>query len=196
MQGLQIRRRKEGERLMNDEMLVLCNRWNPIPQDYRVEEAVSADGVPMDGRILAACGAFMAEIAAQGLRAQITSAYRSWQEQEEIMQYWIGVHRAEGLSAEEAVARAELRVAIPGTSEHQLGLALDIEPVDGDDDPQGLYPWMAENAHRFGFILRYPAEKTPVTGIGYEPWHFRYVGLRPAREMYQQGLCLEEYLQK
>ena len=90
-------------------------------------------------------------------------------------------------------------VAPPGTSEHETGLALDITaqsyPVleqDQEDTPE--QQWLMENAWRFGFILRYPQGKTEITGICYEPWHYRYVGREAAKEIQEKGLCLEEYL--
>lgn len=179
---------------MNNSMLILCNRWHPIPQSYEVQISVLPGGLQMDSRVVPAYEAFMNELAAQGLRAEATSAYRTWEEQEAIMQEWVEVHLAEGHEPSQARALAERRVAIPGTSEHQLGLALDIEPIDAADE-EAVYGWMAHNAHRFGFILRYPADKTQITGIDYEPWHFRYVGQEAAQEIYQRRCCLEEYLQ-
>ena len=179
---------------MTNDLLILCNRWHPIPRDYEVELHTLEDGLQIDRRILPAFEQLMHELARQGFHARLTGAYRTWQLQEEIMDSFIRMHESEGHSHEEARRLAELRVAIPGTSEHQLGLALDIEPPDEDKDEEGLYAWLAENAHRFGFVLRYPADKTHITGIQYEPWHFRYVGMEAAREMFERRVCLEEYL--
>ena len=132
----------------------------------------------------------------QGFRFFLCSVYRTWQVQENVMQEKIDLHLSEGHSPAEAKALAERIVAIPGTSEHQLGLALDILPAPELPDDGGLYAWLAENAHRFGFILRYPADKTHITQIDYEPWHFRYVGLEAAQAIYQRRCCLEEYLEQ
>ena len=88
----------------------------------------------------------------------------------------------------------EAYVAIPGTSEHELGLAVDINEAGGAD-PWGLYNWLAAHAHEYGFILRYPQGKESITGIDYEPWHFRYVGKEAAAEIYSRQVTLEEYLQ-
>ena len=106
----------------------------------------------------------------------------------------------EGLSREEATAQAGAVVAVPGTSEHQTGLAVDL--VDKSyqhlDDAQAsteVQQWLMENSWKYGFILRYPEEKSDVTGIIYEPWHYRYVGGPAAREMRELGLCLEEYIE-
>ena len=107
--------------------------------------------------------------------------------------------QAEGLSYEEAYRQAGTVVAYPGTSEHNLGLAADIVAKDYQllDDKQADTPeakWLKENCWRYGFILRYPTDKTGETGIIFEPWHYRYVGKEAAREIMEQGICLEEYL--
>lgn len=179
---------------MKNDFLILCNRWHPIPHDYTVELYTTEDGVQMDRRIQPAFEELMAALKEQGFHMGPCGAYRTWQLQEEIMASFIRKHENEGHSHEEARRLAERRVAIPGTSEHQLGLALDLLPPDEDNDEEGLYVWLAENAHRFGFVLRYPADKTRVTGIQYEPWHFRYVGPEAAKEMFERRVCLEEYL--
>ncbi|MFR5864844.1 MAG: D-alanyl-D-alanine carboxypeptidase family protein [Acutalibacteraceae bacterium] len=82
-------------------------------------------------------------------------------------------------------------------SEHQSGLCVDMHNLPSANISFGetaQAKWLAENAHRFGFILRFPADKTDITGVQYEPWHFRFVGREAATEIYEQGLCLEEYL--
>ena len=90
---------------------------------------------------------------------------------------------------------------MPGTSEHQLGLAVDIVDVNYPylDDHQATMPaqkWLMEHCWEYGFVLRYPDDKTDVTGIIYEPWHYRYVGKELAAELYELGLTVEEYMQK
>ena len=104
------------------------------------------------------------------------------------------------LTYEEARIEAAAVVAVPGTSEHQLGLALDI--IDNRnwnlDETQADMPtqqWLMENSWRYGWILRYPNEKSAITGIIYEPWHYRYVGREVAAEIHELDVCLEEYLQ-
>lgn len=90
-------------------------------------------------------------------------------------------------------------VAVPGTSEHQLGLAVDIvdtnyQILDEAQENTAVQKWLMEHSWEYGFILRYPSDKGHITGIIYEPWHYRYVGREAAREMYEQGLCMEEYV--
>lgn len=92
-------------------------------------------------------------------------------------------------------------VAVPGTSEHQLGLAVDIVDVnyqllDTNQENTAVQKWLLENSWRYGFILRYPTDQTDVTGIVYEPWHYRYVGKEYAQDIYKKGLCLEQYLEQ
>ena len=87
-------------------------------------------------------------------------------------------------------------VAIPGTSEHELGLAVDINADKEQSSNEEVYNWLAENAWRYGFILRYPQGKEDITGIDYEPWHYRYVGKEVAKEIYEAGITLEEYVGK
>ena len=101
----------------------------------------------------------------------------------------INEYRSQGYGESEARALAEDWVALPGTSEHELGLAADINGASYD-----LYIWLQQNSWRYGFIQRYPEDKTDITGISHEPWHYRYVGMDAAKEIYESGLCLEEYL--
>ena len=103
----------------------------------------------------------------------------------------IAQYRQEGYAKEEAVKEAEQWVAVPGYSEHQLGIAVDINGATYD-----LYLWLQQNSYKYGFIFRYPGAKTDLTGIAEEIWHYRYVGVEAATEIYQQGICLEEYLDK
>ena len=85
---------------------------------------------------------------------------------------------------------AEQWVAVPGYSEHQLGFAVDINGATYD-----VYLWLQENSYKYGFIFRYPGNKTEITGTAEEVWHYRYVGVEAAAEIYEQGICLEEYLE-
>jgi len=87
-------------------------------------------------------------------------------------------------------------VAIPGTCEHELGLAVDINADKEQSSNEEVYNWLAENAWRYGFILRYLKGKEDITGIDYEPWHYRYVGKEVAKEIYEEGITLEEYVGK
>jgi D-alanyl-D-alanine carboxypeptidase len=119
---------------------------------------------------------------------KITSMYRSVSHQQEIWDTRYQRYRASGYSHEGALAEVAKQVAIPGTSEHHLGLAVDISAGDK------IHDWLAQNSWEYGFILRYPEGKTDVTGIIHEPWHFRYLGRELAEEVFKTGLTLEEYM--
>ena len=93
-------------------------------------------------------------------------------------------------------ARAEKYVAIPDTSEHQLGLSVDINADTDKCSSEKVYQLLDENAYKYGFVKRYPEDKTDITGISNEPWHYRYVGTTVAKIMKEENLCLEEYLEK
>ena len=134
----------------------------------------------------------------EGINLRIVSAYRSKEKQTRLFQNKIRKYRQKGMDAQEAYEEASRSVAIPGTSEHQLGLALDILGSGYGSLNEGFADtkageWLAENCAKYGFILRYPKDKEEITGIIFEPWHFRYVGNPHALKMTDQELTLEEY---
>ena len=108
---------------------------------------------------------------------------------------------AQGYSKKDARTKAATSVARPGTSEHQAGLAVDIvdsshQILDATQQDTPVQQWLMENSWKYGFILRYPNDKSSLTGIIYEPWHYRYVGIEAAAEIYEREICLEEYLER
>ena len=136
---------------------------------------------------------------AAGNDPYICSSYRTMEKQQFLFNNKIARLVAEGVSADEAPAIAAQSVAIPGTSEHQLGLAVDIIDLNYPylDEMQEVMPtqrWLMEHCWDYGFILRYPNGSSDITGIIYEPWHYRYVGPEAAAEIHELGLTLEEYL--
>ena len=122
------------------------------------------------------------------------SAYRSYDRQKRNYENRAADEHAKGLSWDEAYAEAAKVILPPGTSEHNLGFAMDVCNVYNSFANQPEYAWLMEHAHEYGFILRYTAEKQPVTGIVPEPWHWRYVGVENAAKIKESGLCLEEWL--
>lgn len=179
--------------------LMLVNPWNPIPRDYEVELIELSNGHSVDKRAYPDLQDMMDDARAEGLYPIICSSYRTNQRQRELFKNQVDKYVAAGMTAEEAEIEAAKWVAIPGTSEHQTGLAVDIVALDYQilDEGQEDTPeqkWLMENSYRYGFILRFPTDKSDVTGIHYEPWHYRYVGKEAAAEMYSKGVCLEEYL--
>ena len=148
----------------------------------------------VDKRILPALQQLFDAARAEGLYPVVASGWRTGEEQRQIMEDKVEAYRREGYPELLARQAAAQWVAQPGTSEHELGLAVDINPDQTMGTGQELYDWLLEHAWEYGFIKRYPADKVDITGISNEPWHYRYVGQDAARAITEQGLCLEEYL--
>lgn len=177
--------------------LTLVNKWNPMKTDgSEIETVKLSNGERVDKRIYQQLQAMFDAAKADGVSLVVVSGYRTWSEQEKIYNDRIAEYEAEGLSYEEAKEAAELWVAVPGTSEHQLGLAVDINAEYRYSTDDEAYGWLQNHAHEYGFINRYPSDKIEITGIANEPWHYRYVGTRVAGEITSQGICLEEYLEQ
>lgn len=177
--------------------LLLVNQWNPLPEDYEVNLQRLRNGQAVDERIYPELQQMFDEARAAGLDPEISSSYRTTEEQRRIMNDTIVKYRSEGYSERGAKEEAEKWVALPGTSEHELGLAVDITADNnwyGEKD--AVWKWLNENCYKYGFILRYPDDKVKITGIAHEQWHYRYVGKEAAKEIYESGVCLEEYLGK
>ena len=174
--------------------LMLVNSRYRIPYDYSVELIRLSNGEQVDSRIYPDLQEMFDDARGAGYSLFVRAGYRSEEDQENLMEDKIEAYRQEGYSQREAEREAEKWVAKPGTSEHELGLSVDIN-AEGQTDGNRLYQWLADHSWKYGFILRYPAEKEEITGIDYEPWHFRYVGKQAAKEMYEKDLCLEEYVQ-
>ena len=141
----------------------------------------------------------MDDARAAGLQPLICSSLRSRADQEQLFEQEVQNWLARGYTRENAEAQAAMWVARPGTSEHQTGLAVDIvdmsyQILDEGQENTPVQKWLMAHCAEYGFILRYPTNKSSLTGVGYEPWHYRYVGVEAAREIMGRGLCLEEYL--
>ena len=179
---------------------LLVNSSNPLPEDFTVELAVLENGMKADQRICADLTAMLRDCRAAGLKPKICSAYRDTATQTRLHKNKIVRLRAAGLGREEAEREAARWVAVPGTSEHQTGLALDLVSANYQylNEKQAETPeqqWLMAHSWEYGFILRYPTDKSDITGIGYEPWHYRYVGRPLAEAIHESGLCLEEYME-
>ena len=174
--------------------LILVNRDSYIPDDYQVELTELSNGKKVDSRIYPELQEMFNDARAQGYGLFVREGYRTQEEQQQLMDEKIEAYENEGKSKSEAKKLAEQWVAIPGTSEHQLGIAVDINADTTKSSSDDVYNWLAENAHTYGFIKRYPSNKTDITGVINEPWHYRYVGKEAASEIYSQGICLEEYI--
>lgn len=179
--------------------LTLVNPWNPLPEDYTFSLTELRNGLSVDTRCYPDLQAMMDACRAEGLSPVICSAYRTQEYQEGLFQNKVSRLIAQGYSEADAVVEAGKSVAVPGTSEHQLGLAVDIvdinnQHLDESQESTAVQKWLMEHSWEYGFILRYPNDKSEITGIIYEPWHYRYVGREDARQIHDQGVCLEEYL--
>lgn len=169
--------------------LTLVNRWNGLPENRSFWLKTTADGEQVDSRIADALNDMLNDAEAQGYEVHLNAGFRTSAEQQALFEDKIAAFCAGGYDVVTASELAGQWVSRPGTSEHELGLAVDI----GTETP-ALYDWLQDNSWRYGFIQRYPENKTALTGVAHEPWHYRYVGEEAAAEMYAQGLCLEEYL--
>lgn len=171
--------------------LALVNREHPLPENY-MDNPIDLVDVPggekVDGRIYEPLMEMLDD--AGELGPIVVSGYRTPEKQQSLYDDKIQKYRQQGYSEDEAISLAQQWVAEPGTSEHQLGLAVDINGATYD-----IYLWLQENSYKYGFIFRYPGNKTHITNVAEEVWHYRYVGIEAATEIHERGICLEEYLE-
>lgn len=178
-----------------DWRLLLVNSAHPIADDYSIDLTELRNGQSVDTRILSDLQEMFDAARSEDIYPIVSSAYRTREEQQALMDDTIQNYEDEGYSADEAKSKAEEVIAIPGTSEHETGLAIDISGDDDyDQDTDSVLEWMNDNAYKYGFVLRYPSGKESVTGVAAEDNHYRYVGKEAAQVMHDQGICLEEYL--
>ena len=167
---------------------VLANAEHSIGE--YTPELGEIEGQKLDQRILEPMQQFVADARAEGLSVFMSSGYRGFEEQQYLFNRKVEQYGEE---------KAATIVSRPGTSEHQTGLACDItdeyyELKDESLENTALYQWMSKHCQEYGFIVRYPKDKEEITGIIYEPWHFRYVGVEAATYMVEHNLCLEEFV--
>ena len=175
----------------------LVNEKNPLPEDFSVELANIDNTRKFDKRAIKYLKEMLEDMKKQSItNIWIQSAYRNIEYQRVLYQKSINRYLKIGKSQEESEELTKKYINKPGTSEHNLGLAVDFNEVDEGFENTKAYKWLQENASIYGFILRYPKDKEEITGIEYEPWHWRYVGQEHAKKMNEESLCLEEYLQK
>ena len=166
-----------------------------MPEDYSVELTELSNGQKVNSRIYPYLQEMFDAARAEGVYPVVREGYRTEEEQQEILDDKIQTYINQGYSQSRAERTAKEWVALPGTSEHQLGIAVDINADKSMCSNEEVYAWLAENAYKYGFILRYPPEKQEITGTSYEQWHYRYVGEEAALEIYERGICLEEYFE-
>lgn len=178
--------------------LVLINKQHPIPEDYTFELETIKDDMKCDKRILEDLLQMLSDAKEQGINLAIRSPYRDMNRQIYLFNRKVNRYMAQGMSYMDAYKTAAQSVTVPGASEHQIGLALDITSdtyytLDEAFGETEEGKWLAEHSHEYGFILRYPKGKEYITSISYEPWHFRYVGTEAATVIWQNDLTLEEF---
>ncbi len=176
--------------------LTLVNPWNPVPDGFEVELTDLKHGEKVDSRMYPHLQKMFDDARADGIYPVVYSSYRTQAKQQWLYDSEIADYVAKGYSREEAEAIARTWVAYPGTSEHQIGLAVDIDSENkAVQSNEMVWDWLAKNSYKYGFIYRYQEDKTDITGINPEPWHYRYVGQKAAKEIYEKGICFEEYLE-
>lgn len=167
--------------------VLMCNPWHPIPADFETD-MVEIEGKLIDRKAKEPLEQMLAAGRAEGIVIGINNSYRSVENQRSSWNASVALLMEEGLSKEQAEKHVGTVLAIPGHSEHHTGLALDV------NSGYRVYEWLGEHCWEYGFILRYPDDKTSITGIKYEAWHFRYVGTELSLELKELGLCMEEYM--
>lgn len=184
----------------NKDLLILVNRTNEMPDTYiRQLTGICEGRLEADGRIVKDLREMLAAAERNGYSYFVASAYRSREKQEYLVQKNISDLMAQGMEELKAKKETYKYQQLPGHSEHETGLALDILCSDNltmenwAQDKLDGNKWLRRNAHKYGFVLRYPKKKENITLIQYESWHFRYVGKVAAKFMWENGLTLEEF---
>jgi len=185
----------------DDWQLVLVNKNHPISDNYEFTLGTIKGSMQCDERILADLYSMLDAAYKDGVNLVICSPYRADERQEMLFSRKVNRYMSQGMSYMDSYKLASQAVTIPGSSEHQIGLALDMV-CDGysaldsgfGDTPAGQ--WLAAHSQEYGFVIRYPLGKEDITGIEYEPWHLRYVGKNAASVMASENLCLEEFWEK
>ena len=207
--SMQIQSDGELTRLANNEkdtktskdswQLILVNGEMPLVRNYNVKLKKVQNNHQADERVADYLIDMIVDAKNDGVSLLICSSYRSVSRQEELYDNEVSKYVSAGKTMDEALAEATFRVAIPGHSEHNTGLAFDIvtpdyQILDINFEKTDTFMWLNANAQKYGFILRYPKDKTDITKIKYEPWHYRFVGVDNAKKINDAGVCLEEYV--
>lgn len=176
--------------------LTLVNLQYRLPEDYKptLKAAVEGSSVQLDARVAPFYAEMYAAAKADGCTLTPYSGYRTYARQQENFDRKVAYYVSQGLGETEAIAKTQTRILPAGASEHNMGFAMDIVSASADFISTKEFSWLSAHAHEYGFILRYPENKTDITSVMYEPWHWRFVGKEAAAEMQKSGQCLEEYL--
>lgn len=187
--------------MISDEFLFVVSRDFPLDKNYRPAICCVENGYRLEKTASFYAKKMLRWARQEGIAVEISSAYRSPQYQQKLIDKDIEMYIKKGMSREDATKETLRFLALPYTSEHNAGLALDLtdfyeNELTEDFNKTETYMWLCENAHLFGFIERYQKGKESITGIAYEPWHYRFVGLLHAEKIMKSGITLEEYIEK
>lgn len=176
--------------------LILLNCDYKLPDGYtpKLAKVIDTSEETMDYRVAPFYRQMYEAALLDGITLTPVSGYRSVARQKRNFENYIAAYEKQGLSKADAAVKASQIVLLPGTSEHNAGLAMDICSLEVSFENTEEFRWLDAHAHEYGFIMRYPKDKTHVTKITYEPWHYRYVGVEVATELKSSGTVLEEYL--
>lgn len=180
--------------------LKLVNAANPLPDSYGEQEMTSfGGGYYFDERIIEPLEEMLDAAEEDDVALRVVSGYRGVERQTSRHEAEVRAYENRGYSEEDALALASMEEPTYWECEHSLGLAVDL--MDSAHSATSIafaeteeFEWLQEHAAEYGFILRYPEDKVEITGMVYEPWHYRYVGKEDAQKIQESGLCLEEYL--
>lgn len=179
----------------NDWHLTLVNSSYRIPEDYQPDLVyVCGSSERLDKKVATHYERMYTAAQKEGINLAPCSGYRSYELQERNYNRKVEFFESQGYPTEEAKVKAATIIMPPGSSEHNLGYAMDIVCVEEWFEGTPEFQWLQENAADYGFILRYPKDKQDITKVIYEPWHWRYVGVELAKELKSSGLVLEEYM--
>lgn len=168
----------------------------PLPDKYvpMLSSAIEGSSITVDARVAAHYQEMYNAAKKDDCILTPYSGYHTYSLQKSTYSRKVNFYVNQGLSQEEAEKKAQLSVAPEGCSEHNAGLAIDIVSASEDFAKTKEYQWLCDHAYEYGFVLRYPEDKTEITGVTYQPWHWRYVGIDAAEKIHNKGICLEEYL--
>ncbi len=193
------REKKEIDSSSTDWNLILINKDNPLKEGYEMQLEEIENGYELESRIIEPAKQMLQDARNEGLEPIICSAYRTNKYQTILYNNKVQDYINSGYLLEQAKEEASYWVTNPGTSEHEAGLCMDIiskqyQELDKNQENTDVQKWLMEHCYDYGFILRYPTDKSKITKINYEPWHYRYVGIENARFIKEKGFCLEEYI--
>lgn len=181
---------------IDDWRLTLANYDNLLPENFTVKVSNIDNTRQFDSRAIGELNDMMNAMKKDGVtNVWVQSAYRSVARQKELYDNSVKKYLQQGKTQEEAEKLTDEYINKPGSSDHNLGLAVDFNYVDNKFEKLDGFKWLKKNAENYGFVLRYPKDKENITKIAYESWHWRYVGVEHAKKMNELNMCLEEYIE-